>query len=102
MMLTSYEGENNPKDKRNYYRHENRSEINCDDQVKPPLLKKKHVYLNPTKHRLEIKIRSIYLRLCYVSNVVGCSGKRVFYLSYWNCTDRLQSWYSWSWSDINI
>lgn len=40
MMLTSYEGENNPNDKRNYYRHESRREINCDNQVKPPPLKK--------------------------------------------------------------
>ena len=46
-MLTSYEDENNPKDKRNYYRHESRSGINCDDGVKPPPLKKKTGLVKP-------------------------------------------------------
>ena len=38
--LTSHKGENKPKHNRNYSRHENRGETNCDDQIEVNTAKK--------------------------------------------------------------
>ena len=104
--LTSHKGENKPEHNRNYFRHENRGETNCDDQIKVNTAKKTtkrkgHVNLNQPKQARDLKIQNSHIRRCILGNVVDCSGKPVFYLSYWSLKDRLQSWNCWSWSDIN-
>ena len=38
--LTSHKGENKPEHNRNYSRHENQDETNCDDQIKVNTAKK--------------------------------------------------------------
>ena len=101
--LTSHKGENKPEHNRNYFRHENRGETNCDDQIKVNTAKKTtkrkgHVNLNQPKQARDLKIQNSHIRRCILGNVVDCSGKPVFYLSYWSRKDRLQSWNCWSWS----